>query len=96
MHNFKALIFWCFFAMLCTYCVKTLLSFNQSISNYQKLTLKYQDLLKQQEDLNLSINNLMYKVQGVRENTLNPEVVKERLKSMMNYKDRKELIIIDN
>ena len=89
----KAVFFWVAFVVTVAYGVKSVCSFGKNYQRYQLLHQQYLDLSKQKEQISLSLNVLQRQVKGLREDSLDLAVLKERLKSMLNYKDSSEYIV---
>lgn len=81
------------FLLLLFYCVKSVWSLHKYVTKYTEITTRYNQLVAEKQKLDLELDALTKSVKGLRGKTLQPEVLKERLKVMLNYKDKKEYLL---
>lgn len=65
----------------------------ESKDQYSFLIPKYLKLIEQKEYLKSDLDSLKYKINSITEKTLNNDVLEERAKVMLNYKNKDELVI---
>lgn len=93
MRFLKPIVLVLLFVLVLIYAIKTTVSLRCYFSKYQTLSKQYSQLLKDKQDLEVQLESLTKKVKDIRSSSLNADLLKERLKSMLNYKDKKELVI---
>lgn len=81
------------FIVLFLYCFKSAFYMKESKGQYSVLMPKYLKLLEKKEYLKIDLDSLRYKINGITEKTLNKDILEERAKIMLNYKNKDELVI---
>ncbi|MGV3278416.1 hypothetical protein ACFX5K_02055 [Rickettsiales bacterium LUAb2] len=81
------------FIILFIYSFKNVIDLKGLISQYKNIHPTYISLKQKSDTINQEVSIMSNKVLGIRENTLNKEILEERAKSMMSYRNISEIVI---
>jgi hypothetical protein len=81
--------------MLSIYAYNSLLYFNTYFEINKRSKKEYDNLLFQREKMNKEMQVLRIKIAGLKEESLDKEILKSQAKLILNYIDQEELVIFD-
>lgn len=81
--------------LMSIYSYKSIFYFNTYMQNNKRLHKEHDQLSNQKEKMTTEMQTLKVKIRGLKEDTLDKDILRSQAKLILNYIDQNELVIFD-